>query len=233
MGYPDRAPTIETLKNLHFLFLIMPKSDKPEPDNYEPDKYNSDKYKSDEYESGKYYAFYIKMRSLDTQGCNPGHYVIYMRKALSFNRMELEFYFASQNAAEAYTAWMEKMANALDKDECKGYAARKYEDDIESRLGTAGDYIPVGRIQYIDFVVEILLKKSSETTVVYFLSKNKPKLDVLYELIDLRLSQMAAYGIMPERGPKPAETKDKKLIAELQNTSQLVIVDAGDIARVY
>ena len=193
----------------------------------------SDKYKSDKYKSDKYYAFNLNLLSKDTRGFNPGHYVIYMRKAISFKRMELEFYFSSESAANAYNTWMKKMEQAADKDECKAYAARKYEDDIEARTGTGGDYLPVGRIQYTDFVVEILLKESAQTTVVFFVSNSKPKLDVLYELLDLSLSEMNKYGIRLERGPPPTKASNKKLLSAIQNTSQLIIVDAGDIGRVY
>jgi len=179
----------------------------------------------------KYYAFHLKLVSLDSPGFNPGHYVIYMRKVLSFNRMELEFYFESSAAANDYKAWMDKMKEAKDKDECKGYAARKYEDDIVSRSLTEEEYFSVGRIQYADFVVEIVLKKTPHATEVFFVSESKPKLDVLYELIDLSTSALEMYGIASERGPRPTETNDEDMLSALQQTSQLIIVDAYNISR--
>lgn len=181
----------------------------------------------------KYYTFHIKLSSPDTPGFNPGHYVIYIRKVLSIHPLELEFYFASSNAAEDYASWMAKIPAALDKDECKGYAARKYEDDIVSRIGSGGEYIPVGRIQYADFMVEIVLKKSQHSTEVYFVSGNKKKLDGLIELVDIELSEMSMYGIKLERGPLTAETQDKSLIDSVKKVNQLIIVGAGDVARVY
>ena len=181
----------------------------------------------------KYYTFHLKLSSPDTPGFNPSHYVLYIRTVLSLRELELEFYFASASAAESYRQWMGKIDDYPDPDECRGYATRKYVDDIVSRVSAPEEYFPVGRIQYVDFTVEIILKKSQHATEVYFISGDKPQLDALYEAVDVDASTLEPYGIAMERGPPPTETHDEKFLSLIQTTSQLMIVDAGDVGRVY
>jgi len=199
----------------------------------------------------KYYSFALVLSSSEKEdhasAINVDHYVTYIRRLKAIQpKLVIEFYIQSPRLAEEFKAWTDRLKEPdddeeseklehefIDPDECRGYAARKYLDDLEARVSKMkpGEYLKVGRIQYADNTAEILIGAGS--TKVIFASLSKEKIDSIYEYAKMWIVPLNKYGIKLSDKIRVAEVRDKGLLRALTAEDTLHILDANEIGRFY